>query len=223
MMNKRLIKFVVVFVLLLISLLLLIAKPQDIDQPPEEGTNTDYSVAARIVDGENLFYQLGGGSRFDSLAKDLYTYAKSNYENYKNNPDKVVGFKVEEITENDLDITIYGRYGSSKNRIQIQIKLLNNNRQHVSVVDTVTKINIDEQLASNNSRNEYIATLPKTENGYSVEYVEKTDSVVINLYDRDPALAEQAYKDLLNIVGAEYSEGQLLIVNFPPPSFGEDF
>jgi hypothetical protein len=88
---------------------------------------------------------------------------------------------------------VFGRYGATKNRIEVTVRLLKNNRISLQITDTKTDRNIDDSLASNTQRNQFIGTLPIEKPNYVIEYVNSSDSFSVNVFDGseyDAAVAE---------------------------------
>lgn len=187
----------VVFILSMSLLFVFSDRGNKVDVLPEEGTATDYSQQARIVNGTNLFTDLGGGDRYDSFTKDLHVFGRSSYKGYEDSS-KVVGFTVEgEIKKEGETLSFGGKYGSSKNLIRITLKLLKNNRLQTSITDSKTAKNIDSQLPSNSLRNQFISTLPISNEAYAVDYADSTDGFVITVYDGDGETRVNAEKYLI--------------------------
>lgn len=195
----------------------------DIDTYPEEGSSQDYTTHARIVEKKpKLFTALGGDTRYDSLSQDLYSFGKTAYAKYKENSVDVIGFSVDgDIEQKGEVISFKGNYGASENSVNVVVEKLPNLRIKLSITDTKTNLNIDTSLRSNSKMNTYIATLPKTYDGFSVEYSRVSDKVFINLFERDPTLLTVAYSEIKKIVDdGSFSEARFQ-VTFPVDTFGQ--
>lgn len=193
-------------------------KSKSIDVAPE-GTVTDFSTHASIVDGQELLQQMGSLDAFEALERDLHVFGRAAYEAYKTDPSRVVGFKIaSKITKKDTVITFEGKFGSSDNRVAVKITILKNNRITVSVLDTQTNLNIDSSLASNSKRNQFIGRLPATNNSYEIDYLKASDSFLITLYDgTNRQAAEKALADGLGVPNLSTIKYEMLI----PSSAGE--
>jgi hypothetical protein len=172
-----------------------------IDGPPPESSEIDYSNQAKIVDGEELFDLIGGPDAYDYFSKDLQLFAKTAYPEYKDEPTKIIGFKINSVLKKEGDTIIFdGRFGSVENRIDARIQLLKNNRIKTSLTDVKTKLNIDSELPSNNKRDQFIGGLPLITGAFEIEYLGSSDSFLLTIYDgvSKPA-AEKALTDGLGI------------------------
>lgn len=193
---------------------------RDIDVVPE-GTNLDTSTHAYIVDGDELVQEIGSLDGFDSLGRDLYVFGKTAYEPYKSNPDRVVGFEItSSITTSDNHVIFEGRFGSSDNKIEVDLSKLNNNKVSTSITDVGTGLNLDDSLPSNSELNVFYGNLPISGDGYNIVYL-SGDKVSINIYLRDPNIYNKAYAKIVETVGKSNADKLDLSVLFPTPSFSE--
>jgi len=211
----------VVFVLVYIFILFR-SSSNSIDEFPIEGTSQDYSTHARIVGGEDLFVTIGGDRRYDSLSQDLYVFGEKAYGAYQSSKTEAVGFQVTRIGElQDQKLTVEGRYGSSKNKIVINITILGNDRISTSITDIGTKFNIDSKLPSNTKLNQFIATLPQDYDGYVAEYSRSTDDVLLFLDEINPEFGTRASTELQKIIDdGSYNKDRFQLI-FPVESLGE--
>lgn len=171
---------------------------------PDEGSSIDYSTQVRMVNGKDLLYAIGGVRPYDFLGKDLFTFGKVGYTKYKSGG--VIGFEVtSNLKEDGNTINFSGRFGATDNKIDVTVKTLKNDRIHTSITDTVTKLNIDDELPSNTIRNQFIGSLPLNDKRYSIEYMRSKDSFLINIFNskENLKLAEQALMDGLEIKSLE--------------------
>jgi hypothetical protein len=174
----------------------------NIDTLPEDGSSADYSVQARIIEGDELYKKLDGGLRYDQLSKDLLVFAKKQYPEYAS-PDKVVGFDPDDTISSDGDIVkINGKFGSSNNTIYIEITKLKNFRIRTSITDQKTRANIDPELPSNSKRNQLIAGLPLSTEFYTVDYKPDQDSFLLTIYSRDRTIVDASVAELATKLGA---------------------
>lgn len=181
----------------------------EVDVIPE-GTDTDFSTHASIVDGEELLQNIGSLDGFEALSRDLFVFGRAAYEAYKADTSGVIGFRVtSDVNKDGNALEFEGRYGSSGNKIAVRVKVLRNNRLTVSITDTKTSLNIDGSLPSNGKRNQFIGTMPLFTDNYSIEYIELSDSFLLALYEgTSRQAAEKALADGLGVPdlsGVEYN------------------
>ena len=193
-----------------------------IDSYPIEGSDQDYSKRARLVNSEDLFKQLGGDKRYDSLSEDLYVFATSAYAKYKTDKPEVIGFVLSgKSIKKDDTITFEGTYGAVKNKVKVGVSIKKNDRITTSIVDTKTKFTIDTSLPSNRKINKYISELPKSEETYIAEYVRSTDKISIFINERRPELLEKALADIESYIDDGSYESDRIEILFPPDTIGQ--
>jgi len=159
-----------------------------------EGTSTNYSSQANINNGEELLKTIGDLRTYDKVSSDIFTFAQAAYEEYANQPSKVVGFRVDrKINKKDKSITFTGRYGAVDHKISVNINLLSNRRYKISITDLKTKLNIDSDLKSNSKRNQFIGILPVSADDYSIDYDGAGDGFIISLYPEESTRLNEAY------------------------------
>lgn len=182
----------IIFVLFLIILFFIVplfftilSSQENIDEAPKEegSTQLDYSIAVNLVNGRDLMFKLGGFVPLDKLREDLHFFAKEHYPEYKNFPDKVVGFKVDtkKITQDGSEIKFTGKYGSVSNLISVSVTKLKNNQIKTSITDTKDNHNIDAKLPSNNKKDQLIGELPYITSEFSLSYSTKDEKIIIKL------------------------------------------
>lgn len=192
-------------------------KKEAVDSRPFEGTSNDYTSSARIVGGEELFREIGGGQRYDSLARDLFVFGKSQIDDYKK-ADAIVGFEIKSaLTVRSNEIDFSGNYGSSKDRILVKLIKRPNGRLTSSIKNEKTGVSIDQDLPSNSKRNSFIATLPLIDQNYTIEYLAQEDIILISIYERNQSIGDVAYQRVLNETG-ESAGSNTISMSFPPPA-----
>jgi hypothetical protein len=197
-----------------------IGRDSKIDSFPYEGSSSDYSELARIVDGEDLFRALGGDRRYDSFARDLRVFGQTAYSAYKEDASRVVGFRVDKINQDGQKVSFTGRYGSSSNKIKVELEKLQNDRISTKIEDTKTKLSINDSLPSNTQLNKYISSLPKTYSTFSVEYVRSGDIAQIYINEKNPALVDPAFEEVKKeITDGSFDQSKFTLI-FPTESSG---
>src|SRR5687767_6266737 len=121
--RKILITLAAFFVVILASFALMSTRQPNIDRIGEEGEDIDYSTQARIVANESFLQTLGGVDQKNFLASDLHAFARSAYSEYRDSPDKVVGFEPGSVKKTDNKLSFNGRFGSVKNNIKVEVEL----------------------------------------------------------------------------------------------------
>jgi hypothetical protein len=223
--DKR--KALLIIIVLIVSCLVIFTllsggKSDSIDTLPEEGSLQNYSLRARIVDGEQLLSQLGGIRQLDAVSEDLRFFAVNAYTAYKSETTPAIGFQVKKGSKKvDNEVSFKGSFGASKNLVEVKVTILNNDRVKTSIIDTETRLNINPKLPSNRKINSYIAELPKSEPTYLAEYVRSSDNISIFLNDRDPDLIDQVLSDLQKYMDDGSYDRKRIEVLFPTDSLGQ--
>jgi hypothetical protein len=220
---------IIVSILLAIFMMVILVRgngsiSSKIDYNPYEASEVDYTKLARIVDdkGKASFVEVEHEMLLDFVAEDLLFFAKKNYQEYRDQPDKVVGFRLDLVNRIDSENYIFkGKYGSVKNTIEVKIKTLKNDRLEVEILDTKSKITEIAELPSNSKKNKLIAILPIYGQNYMVDYSKKQnqDDLEINttLYLRDPSIINVVKSDIKNKTGYDLKEDEMGIL-FPSGS-----
>jgi hypothetical protein len=196
---------------------------QDIDVLPEEEiTAIDITTQAYINNPGDLAIKLGSVEEYDSLASDLHVFAKKNFSVYNEAADRVVGFRLNKSSVKSGDVVSFsGRYGASKDRIDVKITLLKNDRIKTSITNTKTNKNFDGDLPSNSRRNQFLASLPIDEQDYRIDYFQDGvgGGVTVTYYVRNRALTEVVYKKIVEAMGEEEAKKLTIKATFPSASF----
>lgn len=217
----RIIAITLAAILALIALAVVIMGRAQPEAPPQDEIDFipeaffDYKTQANIVGGDVLLDYFVHWETVDALTRDLHTFGRAAYDAYKNDGAKPVGFKITPpiIKENDI-ITFGGRYGSSENKVAVEVKLLNSKRMDISITDIVTGFNMDDKLPSNSKVNHFIGSLPIFGDGYNITYV-SGNTINIGLYFRDPNLRDSAYQTIIDKLGEEEAQKLDITVSFP--------
>ena len=214
--KKKRFMYIAIGVFVFLSLFLMLINKggghNNIDSLPDEGSSNNYTSRAVITNGKELFLAIGNGVSYDLLGDDLYAFGKLSYKNYKKHG-AVIGFLVtSKIQKTGSEYTFQGHYGVSNNPVLIHIKMLNHSRLNTSIIDTKSKFSQDNQLPSNNKRNQLIALTPIDQPGYSISHDDTTDFFIINIYDGTGDRLSKASAYLANKLGIKNLEKEK--VNF---------
>ena len=174
-------------------------------------TGGDYSPSndvAYFVNSSEL-YKAVGGRRFNYLQTDLRAHFNDIVKGYN----KPVNFSVTSVVSKQNAVTIEGSYQAKLGKTIIEVKLLNNERLDVTI-GSGKKSNHDI-LPSNSKINKYIASLPITGPDYTIDFLLSDNTIVISIFDRDPAIAERARTTIIQAIGKEETDKQQITVSFP--------
>ncbi len=168
---------------IVVLLILFIPRKNVIDQIPYESSSRDYSTQVVLSNEEGLATQLGSLDTLEVLAADLFTFAKKEYPAY-NKKGVSIGFKLNESPKKtDNTVRFEGRYGLVKNKIVVEVLLLKKKKIKLSITDSKTGKNINNDLASNSAKNQLIGTLPLDKELFSIDYNSTSDTFLITSYD----------------------------------------
>ena len=204
--NSRLL--IILFFVFSTALILLVTLGQKNTKSSTGGEYSPTNDVAYFVDSTNLYKALGG-RRFNYLQLDLRAHFNDIVKGYN----KPVNFSVASVITNDKTITIEGKYQDKVGNTKIEVKLLNNER--IDVVMVTGKKSNRDILPSNSKINRYISTLPITGPDYTIDFLLSDNTIVISIYDRDPAIAERAKATIVQAVGKEQVDKQQITVSFP--------
>lgn len=214
--NKKLKLLIVgVFVLMLIfgAIIISLVNNKDIDSPAVDGIGLSPNGRANIIGGTEILEAIGDLDAYDNLGADLYVFAKPAYAKYATDPNPIIGFDASSVQVNGPNISFKGRYGASKNKVEVVVDLLKNKRFKISITDTKTGLNIDDRLPSNSKRNAFIGTLPINYPEYTIDYSYINDKFTITLYDEGPATKESALKTISDqVTDSVLSESEYNII-----------
>ncbi|MFZ1323698.1 MAG: hypothetical protein WAQ57_00875 [Candidatus Saccharimonadales bacterium] len=211
----------ILFIVLLGTVLTWGASSSDIDRRPETDA-TDYESQAYIHDSGNLASQLGGLNQYISLTEDMHVFATKSFPVYTEDTKRIVGFKPSKASvKAAYVVSLSGRFGASKDKIEIKVTLLKNDRIKTSITNTRTGKNYDSELPSNTKTNQFLATLPIEENDYRIDYQRTVNGggVTITYYIRDAALTKASNQKIIDAIGEEAAKNLSITATFPSPSF----
>lgn len=225
MMNNNRAKIIAALFLLLLVVTIVIGTRQDsttIDSLPEESTVLNPSKYANIIDStDSIASSLGGVIQYDQLSEDIYYFGKVTYDDYRKDIKKVVGFKIaSKIEKKENTIIFDGRYGSSKNKILIQVDLLPNKRIKTKITDQNLNKILEKELPSGKDFNSYISNLPISGEKFIIEYSTKKDNIVIQLFERDSNLTALAIDSIKEKIKDGSYDSKKITVLFPPNTVG---
>lgn len=216
---KKIMPFVVGLFVAILIFSLAFRESVNLDIPPYDADALvpDYSKSVVLWGGEDLFPLIGSFNSYDSLREDLFVFGKLAYEPYKTNLIKNVGFEIDKksLKKELKTISFKGRYGSSKNKIQVIVSLLNNRKIKTSIVDTKTSQNFDNDLPSNNSFHQFIGTLPLDTDNYSISYSIDNSKIVIRLNRNEITFKDEALLFLKEKVGSKYINEKNIAIFYP--------
>jgi hypothetical protein len=179
-----------------------------------EGSSDNTADQSLIVDGSNILGALGSHSRYKSLTKDLYIYAKQVYPEYSKYD--VVSFVPSgKPIKTNSEVKIAGSFARVSNKINITIKLLPNSRLDVSIKDTKTNKSIDELLPSNNKQNKYIASLPIDTETYTIGYNVTSETMNITLKSLNSGVSEAAIEQIKQATSGTSFDINSVVVQAP--------
>jgi hypothetical protein len=153
-----------------------------IDSAPYENENPNNSRMAIMSNGDELFDVLGNATSYDYVSSDLFLFAKTAYLKYSDEKQSL-GFMVSSVSQKNGVIYVSGRFGATNNEIKIVIEKLKKNRIKLQITDEKTKLNIDNLLDSNSSKNQFIGSLPLDESGFTITYLDDKDTFLVNVFN----------------------------------------
>lgn len=204
--NKKLLAGIYIGVGLILIIAVLLGRGNG-----KTNTGGDYSPnnnVAYFVDSSEL-YKAVGSRRFNYLQLDLRAHFNDIIKDYN----KPVNFTVTSVVAKQGTVVIEGSYQAKLGKTIIEVKLLNNERLDVTI-GSGKKSNHDI-LPSNSKINKYIASLPITGPDYTIDFLLSDNTIVISIFDRDPAISERALATIVQAVGKEEANKQQITVSFP--------
>lgn len=150
------------------------------------------------------------------IHQDLALFARTVYSEYGVDTTIPVEFIIKNIA--DEGSKIRGEFEKVNSDIEITFERLNNSRVKLSIVDIKTGKAIDENLASNNTKNQFIGTLPINTPDYTINY-ETPDFVVVSASFRDPAIFTEAQQKIKSLIGEEGYSQLNISITYPTAGF----
>ena len=208
--RKNLILFVATFFLGAALLLFVTSMRRDnpIDNAPYEGENPNTASRVILSNESALFNLVKEVHTLDRISSELYVFGKTAFSVYSNDK-QPMGFRIDDVSQENNKVLINGKYGQSKHKIAITFIELNNSHVSISITDTDSGLNIDQYLESNQSKNQLIGNLPIEETTFTLRYIEDSDTFAIN------AFIVSGYTDAENIIRSylddeEYSNQKIV-------------
>ena len=203
--NKRaLVVAVVLIVITMIFIFGILAENQrgaSIDSINEDDeTVLIDNKSAVIKEGEELFSALNNVESYLLISNDLYAFGKTSFKKYQNDYNGVIGFMVEEVETGQNGITTTGRFGASRNKIEITSRVTN-----TTVINSVKNVSTgayaEEGLPSNSAKNIFVAKLPIENKDYVIDYLADSDTFIINVFNsvNNDIAAESVIKSELRL------------------------
>ncbi len=211
--NKLLLVTGVVFVAL-IGIVGLLSGGNSKKQQPSSNYFPTYAPAT-LPKSEKLYTSLGA-IRFEQLRNDLTLVAR---DAYKSTTDDVV-YEVSGIEEkNGGPVSFTAKYlGAPGYTLAVSATKLPNDRIGLKFTDKKTNdSNMSNSLRSNSPRNAYIATLPVTQELFTIEFDATNDTLVVSLGERSKAARDAANLTLTTALGDISKEK----INYLVPGSGD--
>jgi hypothetical protein len=204
--NKSLL---IIPVILFVVLLLILSLRGSSKNYKTAGDTVSASTIASLKYNNALYFATNVNASDSLLGEDITFFARKNYQVY--NPDKPIAviFNIaSKPSTNGKTISFSGSYEKVKNKIEVTVTILRNNRIKTSIKDAKTGTEIDSLLPSNNKTNLYIQSLPITYTNYRIYYSLVTNKVTINLNRYSPDLKQQALTQLIEATSSNFVNDQ---------------
>jgi hypothetical protein len=184
---------------LAVALIILLVVGYFVTERQRVGVGQEYSPSdgpAIVNNSTGLYSSLGDGARFESFREDLAVFGRTSIKSYQQGKVADVIFEVgDEIKDNENVLVFDGKFKESGDTISVTVKKLNNGRVYTTLKNTKTGFSMDASLPSNTARNQYIGTLPKDAEGYSIAYLSSTDSFFVTITGADMTALQRAARD----------------------------
>jgi hypothetical protein len=213
--NKLLLVTGVVFVALIGAVSFLSGGDSKKQQPSSNYFPT--YAPATLPKSEKLYTSLGA-IRFEQLRNDLTLVAR---DTYKSTNDDVV-FEIADLTEkNEGPIVFTAKYlGTPSFSLDISATRLPNDRLGLTFKDKKSgDTSMSNILKSNSKRNTYIATLPVSQELFTIEFDATNDTFVVALGERSKAARDAANLALTTALGDISKEK----ISYLVPGSGDTF
>jgi hypothetical protein len=168
------------------------------------GTSVEFSQPAGpaiMNNSEVLYNNINSDARFTKLRDDIAYFGRSTINTYRTGEVIDIVFVVTASkVENDV-ITFEGYYEENKDNIIASVTIKNFDQIYTTLTNSVNDANIDSELPSNTTFNQFVGSLPITKDYYNITYDPATGSIIVTLYTRDTKLADAADTDIINALG----------------------
>jgi len=151
-------------------------------------------------------YNPTGNLTADNLVRsDIAYFAHHKIAAYKSASSGVSFTLSGDPVANGFVVSFKGSFGALKDKVEVSVTILKNNRVKTSITDKTSNTNIDNELPSNSAFNQLIAQLPITTADYEINYVPSDSSIAVTLYEQSPTILDQAKKALAGKLGVPVS------------------
>lgn len=183
------------------------------------GVGTEYSDPsgpALISGSTELYNQVGGGLAFETLKTNLAYFARQTLDQYKDGKQADVVFTVDpkSVRTEGKKVNFTGNFAASKDKIIVGLQTLGYGKFKLSVVNSKTSQNIDNQLPTNAQADQFIGSLPFYSEQYQIEYTPATNSYTVTALNSDPAIEQVATDYIANGLGKNAAEIKVLFIPF---------
>lgn len=189
-------------------------RTNEADQFPLEGSDADYTTEARILGGEELVREIGL-QRYRMLTRDIHVYGKQEYSVYAKGKTETIGFIIETSRNIGNQIVVTGKFGSSKDKIELWLTELDNRQIETEIRNITRKETFKNELPSNTKINHFISRLPITNDGYYIDYDPAKDGITVFLDERNPDLADRALAYISEQIGEPAEGNNRISISFP--------
>jgi hypothetical protein len=183
--TQKLIIAVVIIILFIFGLALLV-KPRT--QPTNGNEYFPAYGPAILKNSGDLYSSFDGYAQFNLLREDINLFGRKTTERFSNEKIQVM-FVVSSYEINGNEIRISGEYEDS-DKAEIIAEKKPNSRIKLSIKNKSNGKEIDNELTSNSKENDFISSLPTSNEFYLIEYDKDSDGYIIKLYN--PTYGEEA-------------------------------
>jgi len=211
--NRKIIGLFILYLFIAVSVIFILTRTDsgaEIDKAPFEGEDPNGIQEVIVSNGEELLLAVNGVNSFSFIASDLYLFANTAYPEYIENSERPIGFRINTMEKSEEKIVLTGRFGATKNEVLVTIKPALKGRVTLSITDTATKLNIDNFLKSNSTKNQLIGQLPFDGEGFTINYVEDIDTFTVNVFN-NPNNYNVAVNQLKEALGDDLFARQKLV------------
>lgn len=215
--NKR-IAFIAIVLLVIVFILAVFSLGSENDFTFEEFEPLEKGQA-EIVNIPEIF-EYFTPNEINQIYADINYFAE-NTETYYYDSLGGVLFLGDNLSSTNDSVTISGQLEHSSGDIELIVWPKNNERIRTSITNLTYNTNIDSELPSRNSANQFIAELPIFEEFFDISYIPE-NSVLITIYEREPDLYDQAYRLIEASVKPEDMHRLDIATTFPSPTFSSE-
>lgn len=177
-----------------------------VDQTDTDGERTTESTTGFFEYNKEPFLPASSTYANLQLQEDLAFFARNFVDYYKKNPADSILFVVDNLESNDRAKGLYkftGKLTKYNKDIQISVTERPNNRIMTTINDISTNRSYKDELPSSNKKNNFIASLPINRNGYTIDYLIKSNKFIITVYESSDVDTNEASGFISKSIGVD--------------------